>query len=385
MPKVYVAACGDYQQQNVSAAISKGIEVLGGIDKLLAGRSSIAVKPNLLKADSPDECVTTHPAVVQAVIEAVIKSGREAKVTECPSGPFTAAALKTIYKATGIKEAAENAGASLNFDLESAQVCLKDGQVVKELRVAKAILDADAVISVAKLKTHAMMTYTGATKNLFGVVPGLSKGECHFMLPGKDSFARLIVDIAELVKPAINVIDGVWGMEGDGPSAGDKRKIGVIIVSDNPYAADIVAGRIINLEWRDNPVIKCAVERGLCDPDAIEVLGEDLEDIKIYDFIFPGFSRTSILSGKMPYFLEKILSKRLTIYPSFIEEKCTGCETCKKSCPADAIVMKGRLPVLDKRKCINCFCCHELCPKRAVRLHRPAMLRAFSRILKNKV
>lgn len=382
MYKVYVAACGDYRQQNVSAAITKGIEALGGIDSLLAGKSKIAVKPNLLKADSPDECVTTHPAVVQAVLEAVVKSGREAAVTECPSGPFTASALKTIYKTTGIKEAAENAGASLNFDLESQQVSIMEAQVIKELRIAKAFLNADAVISVAKLKTHAMLTYTGAVKNLFGVVPGLSKGECHLMLPGKDSFARLIVDIAELVRPAISVIDGVWGMEGDGPSAGDKRKIGVIIVSDNPYAADIVAGRIINLDWRDNPVIKCAAERGLCDTEGIEVLGEDIENIKLYDFVLPEAGRTSILSGKMPYFLEKILGKRLTIYPEFNKDKCTGCETCLKSCPAKAIEMRGCLPVLDRRKCINCFCCHELCPKRAVKLYKPFMLRAFSRVLK---
>lgn len=383
MPKVYIASCGDYEYKCVSDAVAKGLEALGGLGKLLGEKKDIAVKPNLLKANKPEDCVTTHPAVMQAVLEAVTGSGRRASVVECPSGPFTASNLKSIYKETGIGEAAEHAGASLNFDLGSQPVKLS-GPIVKELRIANAILGADAVISVAKLKTHAMMTYTGAAKNLFGVVPGLSKGECHLMLPRRENFASLIVDIAEIVKPIISVIDGIWAMEGDGPSAGEPRKAGVIIVSDSPYAADVAAGRIIGVDWRDNPVIKCAAERGIIDPDGIEILGDDIEALKIADFAKPKQYNVSILRGKMPYFLEKILDRKLAIYPEFDADKCTGCETCRKSCPAGALVMKGRLPVLDRRKCINCFCCHELCPKKAVGLYRPLMLRAFSRILRKQ-
>ncbi len=381
MPKVYVAACGDYEQHNVSAAIQKGIEALGGMDSLLGSSVNIAVKPNLLKANKPEDCVTTHPAIVRAVLEAVTGSGRKAEVVECPSGPFTAASLKTIYKETGIREAAQVAGASLNFDLGHEAVMLS-GPLVSELSIANAIRRADAVISAAKLKTHAMMTYTGAVKNLFGVVPGLSKGECHLMLPRRENFAELIVDIAEIVKPAISVIDGVWGMEGDGPSAGEPRKIGAVIISDSPYAADIVAGRIIGLDWRENPIIKCAYDRGLIDPDNIETLGDDTDALRVDDFAKPKQYNVSILRGKMPYFLEKILDRKLAIYPEFDKKTCTGCATCLKCCPAGALAMKNKLPVLDKKKCINCFCCHELCPKKAVGLYRPLMLRAFSKILK---
>lgn len=381
MPKVYVASCGDYEYRSVSGAIAKGLEALGGLDGLLGEKRNIAVKPNLLKANKPEDCVTTHPAVVRAVLEALNADGRRPSVVECPSGPFTAANLKAIYRETGIREAAEHTGASLNFNLDSKEVNLS-GPVVKALRIASAILGADAVISAAKLKTHAMMTYTGAVKNLFGVVPGLSKGECHLMLPHRENFAGLIVDIAEIVKPAISVIDGVWAMEGDGPSAGEPRKAGVIIISDNPYAADVAAGRIIGIDWRDNPVLKCAAERGLIDPDTVDMLGDDIESLRIADFKMPKQHGASILRGKMPYFLEKILDRRLAIYPEFDAAKCTGCATCLKCCPADALTIKNRLPQLNRKKCINCFCCHELCPKKAVGLYRPLMLRAYSRILK---
>ncbi|MDD5018319.1 MAG: DUF362 domain-containing protein, partial [Eubacteriales bacterium] len=349
---------------------------------LIGNKKNVAVKPNLVLAKASDECVTTHPAVVQSVLEAVVDSGRCAKIAESPGGPYARPYLQAVYQATGIAKAAKSAGAELNDDLGYKRVYLKNGQAVKTMRIIKPVLDADSVISVAKLKTHGMMTYSGAVKNLFGVVPGISKPECHFRLPAKEDFARMIVDIAEFIKPDFCVIDAVWAMEGNGPTAGNRRKVGAIIVSDCPYAADIVAGHIIGLDWRDNPVIKNAADRGLCREQDIEMLGDGIDDLIVADFVMPEVHGTNLLRGRVPKLLERILTKRLVLYPKFNDTKCVGCGICAKNCPNKAITMRNNRPDVNMRKCINCFCCHELCPQKAVEIHKPFILRAAIRIFK---
>lgn len=382
MPKVYVAKCGDYEYSKVNAVIIKGIEALGGPDKLLGTGKKVAVKPNLLKMNKPDDCVTTHPCVVQSVLAAVVKNGNEAKIVESSAGAYNKININAIFEATGMTAAVKKAGAKLNDNFEVEQVSLEHGQKVKTLRIIKSILDADSVISVAKLKTHSFMTYTGAVKNLFGVVPGLSKAEYHFRWQNREDFAGMIVDIAEFVKPSLSVIDGVWAMEGEGPSAGDKRKVGVIIMSDCPYSADIVAGYIIGLDWQENPVLKNAVQRNLCREQDIEIIGDTIDDLMINDFVKPRIYAANILEGRVPRVLVKPINKWLTEYPRFSKNKCVACGICEQCCPNDAIIMGESVPELTKDKCINCYCCHELCPKKAVEIKRSWVLKLLIKIFK---
>jgi uncharacterized protein (DUF362 family) len=251
MHTVFIARCCGYELNEVRAALEKGIAALGGWDTLLAGRQNVAVKPNLLRACAPEEGVTTHPNVVQALLEAIIRSGRDAAVVESASGPLTEKTLRVLYEVTGMARAAQAAGAALNRDITYSETHIEAGRAVKSLPVLNAVLRADAIVSAAKLKTHGMVTFTGAVKNCFGVVPGMSKTECHFRFPKKEDFVQMLVDIAAFVRPALSVIDGVWAMEGEGPSAGEPRHLGALILSDSPFAADAAAGRIIGLDWRD--------------------------------------------------------------------------------------------------------------------------------------
>jgi uncharacterized protein (DUF362 family)/ferredoxin len=357
MAKVYLARCEDYEYDNVKRAVIQGIEALGGIGRLIGSGRNVAVKPNLIMAKKPEECATTHPVVMQAIIEAVIKGGNKAKIVESPAGAFAKSNL-------------------------SDEVPLPKGQYINKTRIAKAIADADCVISAGKLKTHSMMTYTGATKNLYGVVPGLTKVEGHYRFPDPDKFAGMIVDIAQYVSPQLSVIDAVWGMDGEGPTAGDTKKIGVIILSDSPFAADYIAGKIINLPAKENPVINNALERGLCSEDDIELLGEDISGFYVEDFAKPPVFHTSVLTGKVPKFLEPTVEKWLKLYPVFDPETCIACGICVRSCPGKALKIKNKLPRLEKKKCISCFCCHEMCPEKAVGIKRPTVFKTATKLFK---
>ena len=177
MSKVYLARCEDYEYDNVKSAVMRGIDALGGIDRLIGRGKNVVVKPNLIMAKKPEDCVSTHPSVMQAVLEAVIEGGNSAKIVESPAGPFTKGNLSNTYEVTQMTTAARNSGAELNFDFDVEEAELALGLSVNKIRIAKAVAEADCVISAGKLKTHSMMTYTGATKNLYGVVPGLTKVE----------------------------------------------------------------------------------------------------------------------------------------------------------------------------------------------------------------
>lgn len=380
MHTVYVARCAGYAMPEVRAAVAKGIDALGGLETLLAGRFSVAVKPNLLKGSAPDECVTTHPAVLQAVLEAVRKSGRDAAVVESPSGAFTQKALRAVYNITGATRAARDADAQLNWDVSFSEAHLENGRAVKTLPLLNVVGQYDAVISAAKLKTHSMVTYTGAVKNLFGLVPGLSKAESHFRFPVKEDFAQMIADIADYIRPPFSVIDAVWAMEGNGPSAGAPRHLGVLIFSDNPFAADAVAGRIIGLGWRDNPVIKCAAERGLWSEEKTRLRGEPIESVSVTDFLKPEIHEVNVLIGRMPRPLVKPVSRLFKLRPGFVAQQCVGCGVCAQCCPAGAIIIREKKAQLHLQKCIRCFCCHEVCPQKAVDIKKSLPLKLMAKI-----
>lgn len=366
---VYVGRCGDYDIDKVQVAIDNCFNALGGIDAYIKPGQKVFIKVNLLMRKRPEEAVTTHPAVVEAVVRAVQGAGGIPVIGDSPGGPFNERTLRSIYRICGIEEVALRTGAELNYNVAEKEISCPEGKILKRLAIVKAIVDADAVIDVSKLKTHGMAVFTGAVKNMFGVVPGMRKAEYHLKMPNLNDFADMLIDVNLAVKPALAIIDGVVGMEGNGPSAGQPRSIGVIIGSASTFAADVAAASIVGIPLEEIPTIRQAAKRGLpASLRDIQVLGNSIDAVKVKEFMMPPRRGVSFLDGKVPRFLIGVLRNATMARPIFDYNACMGCGDCAANCPPRAIKMVDKHPQVDLTACIRCFCCQELCPHKAVNI-----------------
>ncbi len=384
MSEVAIARCGDYEYAEVKSAVARSIDLLGGIGKFIRPGERVLLKVSLLMKRRPEKATTTHPAVARAVAELVKEAGGKPVIGDSPGGYhfYTRKTLESVYETCGMTEAAEASGAQLNYDTEAVDVPYPEGRVIKLVKTIRPLLEADKVISIPRIKTHMMTVYSGAVKNLFGIIPGSYKAEYHLRFEDSEEFADLLIDLCLFAKPCLTVMDAIIGMEGYGPTNGTPRKVGLVISSANPFALDAVAADLIGLKARQVPTIRKSIERGLCPSGAgaIAVLGENPDEVRVADFKKPtvkvAFNFYAIL---LPKFLKKRLNNVIKPKPTFEWQKCLGCGMCAKACPPKAIAMKDGRPSVDLSLCIRCFCCHELCAHGAVGISRPWFIKMLLR------
>lgn len=380
--KVSLVSCKDYSKSYEQ--IKKAVDCIGGMESFIKNGDRVVIKPNFVSKKNPAEAATTHPSVINAVIRLVEEAGGTVIIAESPGGPYNQAMLKGVYSECGAYEAISGTNAELNFDTGFAETSLKRGQTIKSTSIINPVLTADKVISVAKLKTHAMTAYTGAVKNLFGCIPGTHKAELHFRLDDREAFCSMLVDLYEFINPCLCIMDGVWGMEGDGPTAGKNRHMGVVMASESGHALDLAATHIIGYMPDEVKTVKNAIDRGLIPDSAekLEIVGEPLAEHEMHDVLKPEshFNLLRLLS--LPPGLNKRLTALLAAKPAVNKKDCIGCGECMRCCPPGAIEMKNRIPVIDYDKCIKCFCCQELCPKKAMNIHRSPLNRLMLKLLK---
>ena len=173
----------------------------------------VVIKPNLLMKRRPEEVTTTHPALVEAVILELQAMGiTDIVIAESSGGLYNRAAMLPIYRTCGLEDVANRTGVTLNEDFSSAYVENKNGVLSKGFELITPIAEADFIISLPKLKTHAMTGMRGAVKNLFGCIPGLLKPDYHWRFPDERDFGQMLVDLCETVKPDLTLVDAVISM-----------------------------------------------------------------------------------------------------------------------------------------------------------------------------
>lgn len=377
-PQVAIVRCPDYRQPTVDRAVRESIDLLGGMGRFVQSGQKVLLKVNLLSATPPEKGIVTHPAVVEAMVRLVQEAGGKPLIADSPgaSVPYTEAGLRKAYEATGLLAVAERTGAALNWDTSYEEVSHPEGFLVKRLEVIKPVLEADVVISVPKLKTHVLTTFTGATKVLFGVVPGIAKAVFHARMRNVTNFALMLLDIISLVKPALVLMDAVVGMEGDGPSTGSLRNVGVILASRDSVALDAVATSIVGLDPLKVPTLREAAARGWWTGrvDDVATLGASVSEVFVPEFRPPSAGPregATLLNPFLTRHLGPLITAHFTLKPVPKRGRCVACGDCVTGCPQQAIAIVDGLAVIDYSRCIRCYCCHELCTEGAIDLERP--------------
>jgi uncharacterized protein (DUF362 family)/NAD-dependent dihydropyrimidine dehydrogenase PreA subunit len=370
---VSIVRCSDYS--NAKSAIKESLNLIGGLEKIIVPGNRVLIKPNVLAIRPPEDAVTTHPAVVSAMCELVSEVGGipilgDGSGIVKPGSTTTSQALKV----SGIEDVASRCRAELiNFETYGyVEVDVPNAREFSRLHISKAIIEADVIISLPKLKTHELTLYTGAVKNFFGTIPQKNRKQAHF-LEDRNRFGEAVVDIYSVVKPHLAVMDGVVGMEGNGPSNGTPISAGVILASYDCVALDIVASELIGIDPLKVPTNKAALSRGF-GIERPEIVGKSLEEVKV------SFKRPEGgITAKMPSFLMRALRRQLTVKPFINTSSCAFCKACVLNCSAHAIEEVGKSLKINEEKCIQCYCCRELCPKDAVGIKKSFLLKLLTR------
>ena len=376
---VSIFETADYSAETLRAAVEKHFSALG-LEDLIKPETKVMIKPNLLMKASPEASITTHPELVAALINKLQSMGvQNIVIAESPGGTYSKPLLSMIYGSCGYKRFENLPGVTLNYDFSSKKTTFPEGKTVREFELISPVFEADFIISVAKLKTHAHTGLSGAVKNLFGTVPGLMKPEFHFRFQEKEPFCDMLVDLCECVKPSLAIVDAVWSMEGDGPSGGTKKYTGLTVASQNPYFCDLALCGVMGFDPSEAGTVTASIQRGLC-PDSLSelTLVGDTGFIGKYSFIRPKSVKPNFVD-KLPHFLNKpvefIEKKFLSPRPKLQRKLCVGCGRCAESCPAKAIDIVDRKAVIHDSECIRCFCCQEMCPVKAIVIKRFSILK----------
>ena len=255
---VSLQALPDYDPARVQDALHLLLEPLGGISHFIKSGQKVLIKPNMLAGKHPQKAVTTHPEIVRQVILMAQCAGGIVSVGDSPG----LGKPESVARKCGILDVIEETGALFAPFDESVPITLRAG-TFHHLEVAREALEADVIINLPKLKTHQMMGFTGAVKNLFGLVVGMRKVRLHLQAgTDKAFFALMLLELAERFHPALSIMDAVIGMEGDGPGNGDPVQLGALLASATPIALDTVATNMVNLPERRIWTQKVAKETG---------------------------------------------------------------------------------------------------------------------------
>jgi len=378
---VAVVRCTSYEREEVFAAVGRALEAAGGLARLPKG--TVLVKPNMLSPSKPESAVCTHPEVVRAVVRHLKAAGfRNILVGDSPG--FGSA--HGVARTAGILEVCRDEGVRLvEFDTV-VETTLPRGKEVRRLPLAKVALEADCIVNLAKLKTHSLTGFTGGIKNLFGCVPGRNKAALHLRLRHPRHLSAMFLDVYDLLRPSLTLMDGVVTMEGPGPRNGSPRPLGFILASPDALAVDSVACAIIGLDpfqvWTNQ--LGAARGLGTVNLKEIEIAGdlgpgtaaERLKEVILHDFRqapSPG-----VLSRNLVGFASELFHRHLALRPRIMDDRCKACGVCADHCPPEAITM-GERASIDNGRCVLCYCCQELCPYDAVQLEAPPLVRLLSR------
>jgi uncharacterized protein (DUF362 family)/ferredoxin len=373
--------CDSYEPTAVRRALAALLLPLGGIGAFVSKGDRVLLKPNFLSAREVDRHVCTHPELVLAVAEAALEAG--AAEVAVGDSPGFGSSIGVARKLGLVAPLAERGGRIAPFN-DPVVIVRPDSVRYRRFEVERAVLEADKIINLPKIKTHAQMFMTLAVKNTFGYVVGTRKAAWH-LEAGKDEdlFATMLLDLHCLRKPTLNIADGIIMMEGNGPGAGTPRKLGLLFAGEDGTAVDAIICKTVGIATNVVPTLRVATLTGVGVPHAtrIELFGPPLDQVSVRGIEHPILSHPGHFLTPRP--LLRLTRRLIEVRPEIDTRRCTGCTICKEQCPAKAISMNqrrdGRTHArIHHHLCIHCYCCQEICPEGAIAPRR-GLVRSFLR------
>lgn len=316
MPTVSLIRANSYKSDSLATSLETLLAPLGGIAAFVKRGDRVLLKPNLLTGARPDKECVTRPELVHAVAELVLEAGGKPFLGDSPAFGSALGVAKANGYLPFLEElkipVVEFHGkryetASENFD---------------HLRLCKEAMDADVVINLPKVKSHVQLTVTLGVKNLFGCVPGKMKAWWH-MEAGKDvnRFGAMLVETARAIAPDLTIVDGIIGHEGNGPSGGEPRPLGVLGASADVFALDRATIEILGVDPETVPTIAAQnhlrygtelteIAFPLVSPSELRIA-----DWKLPDNLMPiDFGLPRVIRSTFKHLYIKTIKERIAVY-----------------------------------------------------------------------
>jgi uncharacterized protein (DUF362 family)/ferredoxin len=366
---------------SIDDAVSKAVGLIGGMPSDIGDGKTVLIKPNFIREEPSFMGTTTNIEVVGVVARLVAEAKAVPIIGEASGNQYD---TETIFENLGVRETLGDLKV-LDLDREEiVNVKIDGAKALKEVGVAKIVLEADYIISVPLLKTHMTTNITIGMKNMMGVLPQREKWKMHM-----SGLHQALVDLNRLVKPTLVVVDGVVGMEGLGPTIGTPVQMNLILASYDVVAVDTVGAALMGFKLDEVEHLMRAGRDGLGvnDLDEIEIRGESIESVaKTFKkpfrnslgpkFLFAWgnfqYRFGTFMLKRFDYDIRPFLKAVSDIYvakPKLNKSLCDKCGDCIAVCRTGSISMSS-FPMIDYGKCSKCLRCVQSCPQNALSFSR---------------
>jgi len=370
MSKVALIKCEEYRLEYLKNKLTEGLSFFGGLKSFIKKDDRVFIKLNCVGPFEAEKAITTHPIFAQAVIQLVKEITTNIVIGD---NPATKDLLFTLKK-NGLYDVIVEENLKIINGREFTTITNSKCHIYSDFQVSKAMVDVDVMINLPKLKTHSLTYMTGAEKNLFGFIFGLNKAGWHVKASNPLEFGEAINDLYGAIldaykdKKILHIMDGIVGLEGEGPSSGGiPKQANAILISPDGISLDRVAVELVHLDVNKLFINNIGGARGYGENnlEKITILGNQLADFQDVHFLPP---KNSLGNLGLKILRIKAVRNLLLEHPVIKHSECIKCGECVKICPPKAMTIKpGQFPKLDKSRCIRCWCCSEVCPKNAIK------------------
>lgn len=352
----------NYNRKEISNFILKAFKQYDIYTKI-QNHSIILIKPNLLSISDKQEAVTSHPLIAEIIID-ILSPFYKGKIIIADGAAASYLDMKKVFKETGYYEIANQNNIELrNFNTDKYME-------INGIKLTSLLKKKPFIFNIAKLKTHMLTTMTLSVKNLYGLIPSKYKILYHSQHSNPKSFSEFTVKVFKAVCPHFNIVDGIVGMDGNGPSNGRIVNPGIIAASDNGFALDHFLCDFTDIPIEKVRYLKYAIEKEY-------YLGSYKieKDYDKFPYELPSSNKFELIKKVAD---NKIVKKLVISYPHIRNNTCRKCMNCYNICPENAIIIKDEFPFVRQRKCIACFCCIEVCPYDSIPLKQGLLERIFN-------